>query len=275
MTYSNKPKTIWAEGRSECPSPDIIVQTLGIVSRDYRKKFPNGYRDFSFALPKILEFLDNQRCDAAIFSLFSIIPRSDFNIMKVLAPLRHLRAVFVEEFTDERSRKAKRFLIYYRLNNDWHIYALRQKFGSVTGISPSCIIDFVANEMPRRNIGNCCVLLCGESNGVKYSREHNNIEDKFGLRENIPKDVSIVLNPIHDRMFRPEMPLKRKFLSQNGRWTISVWNKGKIVNRKTRDGKNPPWQIFHDGVKHVVASLPNEFGVEIGILDIASASAAT
>ena len=43
----------------------------------------------------------------------------------------------------------------------------------------------------------------------------------------IPKEANIILNPIHDYMLRPEMKLKREYLSRSERWVISVWNKGK------------------------------------------------
>ena len=65
-------------------------------------------------------------------------------------------------------------------------------------------------------MGNCCILICGESNGVKYSRERRRVEDVFGLRRSLPSGT-VILNPVHDRMIRFEMPLKRSFLSKNGR----------------------------------------------------------
>ena len=129
--------------------------------------------------------------------------------------------------------------------------------------------NFVANEVPRRVMGNCCVLLCGETNGVKYSKHDKKIHDTFGLREAIPSAVNIILNPIHDRMTRFEMKLKGQFLSENSRWVISVWNKGKQdKNGKTKDGNGPAWTVFHDGNEIDVPRIPNEFGVEIGTLNI-------
>ena len=111
-------------------------------------------------------------------------------------------------------------------------------------------------------------MLCGESNGVKYSRDSKAVHDDFRLRKSIPEQAKIILNPVHDRMTRFEMNLKREFLSKNDRWVISVWNKGKVdKNGKVKDGKRPAWTIFYDGKEKAVESIP-EFGVEIGILDI-------
>ena len=131
------------------------------------------------------------------------------------------------------------------------------------------IDNFVEDEVPKRVMGNCCVLLCGETNGVKYSKQDKRIHDTFGLREAIPHEASVIMNPIHDRMTRFEMKLKRQFLSENNRWVISVWNKGKQdKNGKTRDGNGPAWTVFNDGNLIDVPRIPNEFAVEIGAVDI-------
>jgi hypothetical protein len=80
------------------------------------------------------------------------------------------------------------------------------------------------------------------------------------------------LNSGHDRMTRFEMPLKRRFLSQNNRWVISVWNKGKRDSSdRPRDGTKPPWTVFQNGKEIVVKPIQNQMGVEIGILEIGGA----
>ena len=74
------------------------------------------------------------------------------------------------------------------------------------------------------------------------------VEDDFGLKKSLPKEVTVVLNSGHDRMTRFEMKRKRKFFSEHGRWTISVWNKGgKDKNGRTHDGTKPPWTVFYNG----------------------------
>ena len=128
----------------------------------------------------------------------------------------------------------------------------------------------------QRLLGNCTILLCGESNIVKYSKASKKIEDKFNFLEVLNKDIKIILNPIHDRMTRFEMKLKRQFLSQNKRWVVSVWNKGKLdKNGNMRDGKKPAWTIYYDGkekdIKPIVCDIPNKVNIEIGILDLNNA----
>lgn len=252
-------------------SPDLNIRKLGIVSRDYRHTFPNGCRDFSHVMPSVLKRLDDESCDAVLFSLYSIALPQRFDLFGVLRGLKRISAVFIEEFRDEGGSKRTtiRYVVYYRSKEKWTEYDFQQKFGTLTGMPPNFMSNFVANEVPKRILGNCCVLLCGESNGVKYSRANKNVEDRFGLRAAIPQQVSVILNPIHDRMTRFEMKRKRKFLSECKRWVVSVWNRGKEdKNGKARDGSGLSWTIFYDGCEKLVEPIPNEFEVDIGVLDM-------
>ena len=147
--------------------------------------------------------------------------------------------------------------------------SFRQKFATLNGMKTSALADFVRNEMPGRMLGNCGVLLCGETNGVRYSPEHHRVSDTYGLRQAFPADVQVILNPIHDRMTRFEMKDKRRFLSADGRWVVSVWNKGKrFKDGKTRDGDGPPWAVYHDGVEQHLKRIENPYDVEIGVLEM-------
>ena len=40
-------------------------------------------------------------------------------------------------------------------------------------------------------MGGCCVILCGEINGLKYSRKSKSVEDAFGLMAAIPGNVRL------------------------------------------------------------------------------------
>jgi len=256
---------------SEIGLPPILnILKIGIVSRDYRLRYENNYRDFSYILPELLKLLDEKGCDAVLFSLFSVVPRDTYSPNVFLEDMINVKAVFLEEFKDtDQGRFAGRYVICHRTKEQWDEYDFHQRFATITGMSKMDIDDFVKNEMSKRILGNCCVLLCGETNGVKYSPKAKKVQDTFGLRAAIPRKANIILNPIHDRMTRFEMKLKRKFLSENGRWVISVWNKGKEdKNGKVKDGSNPAWTVFHNGEEKRVQLIENQFGVELGILDI-------
>lgn len=249
-------------------SPFLNIAKIGIVSRDYRHRYDNGYRDFSLTLPAVLNLLDYKGCDAVLFSLFSIIPRKSYDPRVAFREFKNIKAVFLEEFQDGKKRKACRYVIYHMTKQGWCEYEFYQAFGSLTGKTNKDIDNFVTDELPKRILGNYCVLLCGETNGVKYSPKDKKVKDFFGLRAAIPQKTNIVLNPIHDRMTRFEMKMKRKFLSEKGRWVVSVWNKGKSdKNGKVRDGNNPAWTVFHNGKEYIVDPIPNQLGVEICILN--------
>lgn len=217
----------------------------------------------------VLRDLDTAGCDTALFSLFSYVPRAGFSPFESLEGLRHLKAVCLEEFTDEEDRIPGRYAIFHKNADGWHEYALRQRFGTTSGMDRGDISDFVQNEIPKRVVGNCCMLICGETNGVKYSPRDKQVHDAFGLRAAIPSTAKVILNPVHDRMTRFEMKLKRCFLSENDRWVISVWNKGKSDrNGRVRDGVRAAWTVYHDGEEATVAPISNELHLEIGIVDV-------
>ena len=252
--------------------PSLIISKIGIISRDYSHNYGNEHRDFSYSMPNVLKLLDNEKCDTALFSLFSIDRRNKFSVLNVLkkCELEHIKTVLLEEFKDGTPRLGVDFgfVVFYLTAQGWKEYRLEQKFGTLKDMKKGEINDFVTKEMPKRFLGNCCVLLCGEINGVKYSMEDKQVNDEFGLRKSIPNKVKIILNPTHDRMIRHEMPCKKKFLSENGPWVISVWNKGKVYkDGKVRKEPNPAWSVFYDGKEKAVDLIQNEFGVEIGIFD--------
>jgi len=265
----NRKNIIQLEVKKNASASYLNISKIVIVNLDYNQSFPNGYRDFSHALPDILRDLDKKKCDAVLFSLYSIVSRDSYDPRIDFKHLRNIKAISIEEFKDGRDRNGGRHVIYYKTSSTWQEYEVYQVFGTLNGMPLSDINDFVKFEMPKKILGNCCLLLCGETNGVKYSQKDKKVHDDFGLRAAIPADVKIILNPIHDRMTRFEMKLKRQFLSRKGRWVISVWNKGRRdKNGKVKDGTNPAWTVFYNGKEKYLERIPNNNGVEIGILDI-------
>ena len=262
--------------------PKLTVARIGIVSRNYAHPYKNGFRDFSYPLPRVLELLDNMRCDTVLFSSFSIIRPSSFRPTRHMRHLRYIKSVVYEEFTGWQFTKGKwkkastnaktQSIVLHRKGSGWNEHGFCQWFGSLnppTKEKHQLISDFVSEELLKRILGNCCLLLCGETNGVKYSSADGRVQDKFHLRKAVPKSVGVILNPVHDRMTRFEMNLKRRFLSEHGRWVISVWNKGrKDRNGKVKDGAHPAWKIFRNGQEVLIDPIENDLGVEMGIVDI-------
>lgn len=252
--------------------PSLNIRKIGVVSRNYQYKFKNGFRDFSNTLPDILSLLDKNGCDTVLFSLFGIISRESYNLGTALDGLKNIKVIFLEYFQDGEERHQERFVTHHLTEQGWSDYEFKQAFGTITGMSKNNIEDFINIEFPQRIMGNACVLLCGETNGVKYSPKEKAVFDSFSLRASLPKKLDIILNPIHDRMTRFEMKLKRKFLSEHGRWVVSVWNKGKKdKNGDVKDGYSPAWTAYYNGQEISIPSIEHDIqNIEIGILDLVS-----
>lgn len=254
------------------PVIDFKARKIGIVARDYNVRYPNGYRDFSHVLPDVLKLLDEKGCDVALFSLYSIIPRQDYNILPTLAGYTNLKMVCLEEFRDSRTgRKAGHYVVYFKTPAGWEEWRFLQAFGRVNWQTEiNDVRKFTQRQLPKRILGSCCILVCGESNGVKYNpKEGKNITDPCRLLAAIPPSVEVILNPVHDKMARFEMMMKRRFLSQDGRWVVSIWNKGKRdKNGRVKDGSGPPWTIYHSGELKKAVTIENFLDVQIGIVSI-------
>jgi hypothetical protein len=82
-------------------APLLAIKKIGIVSRDY-----NRDKDFSSAYRDILEILEREGCDTALFSLYSIIRRKSFNPTPP-ASLKKLKCILVEEFEETQDPKGK------------------------------------------------------------------------------------------------------------------------------------------------------------------------
>jgi hypothetical protein len=254
---------------------DLKISRLGIVARDYREN--EGNSDFSQSIDEILKLLDEKGCDGILFSLFTLLRKNTLS-EKRLKNLKNVKSLFIEEFEFIKNvRTVTSFKIYFKVNKKWKYREVTQKFATLqySKIFKRETIDpFLREIKTQRILGNSITLLCGESNVVKYSKSLKKVEDKFGFFDTIDSKVNIILNPIHDKMTRFEMKLKRSFLSHNNRIVISVWNKGKTYsNGNTRDGKLPPWTIYFNGNElelkdENIMLSKNSSKIEIGILDI-------
>lgn len=264
------------EVNSAGEKPNIRVSKIGIVNRDYNQEY-NGYWDFTQSLGAIFKIFDDANCDAILFSLFSICSRQGYSIDRYLKQLSNVKLVLVESFGfgEFDEYKAIGNHAYHKGHNTkkWFRYDYYQKFGSLNAMSEKMLSDFVSSEIPQRIFGNSLLLLCGETNIVKYSKSKKVVEDTYKLFRQIPEDTQIILNPIHDRMTRFEMKLKRKFLSKKNRWVISVWNKGKAdKNGVIKDGSKPAWTVFFNGKEIQIDKINHNIGdkIELGIVDTCS-----
>jgi len=263
------------------PPNTINLNKIGIVSHDYRKREKNGFRDFSHAFKSVLLYLNEQTCDSILFSLFTLAKRESFDVIQILDNLKmkNIKVIFIEEFIDGNERKAGEYVIYFKDKNEWKEYRFIQRFGTLEytkSFENKVIEPFKIEVEEQRLFGNCTILLCGETNIVKYSKTSKKIEDKYEFLSVLNEDIKIILNPIHDRMTRFEMKLKRKYLSKNNRWVVSIWNKGKSdKNGKVKDEGNPAWTVFYNGkeknIQPIACNVSTLSSIEVGIVDLNNA----
>jgi len=257
----------------------LNINKIGIVSRDYRNREKNGHRDFSYAFKSILTTLDEQACDSVLFSLYTIDKRTSFNVENILKELniKNIRTIFLEEFKDDEERIRLENVIYYQDKDQWREQRLTQKFARGNELTKKRIEDFRKEVKEKRLFGNFAILLCGESNIVIYNKNEKKIRDPHSYSPLLDKDIKVILNPIHDKMTRYEMKLKRKYLSKQKRWVVSIWNRGKSdKNGKVKmDHKNPHgWDIYYDGMekelKPINHNVDNQGDIQIAIVNLYS-----
>ncbi len=131
---------------------------------------------------------------------------------------------------------------------------------------------FVA-EFPDRVCGNAAPIICGEMNIVRTNRKDMRAVFDSGFAEVLRRSkVSVILNPCHTYMTRPEMKSKREALSKGHRSVLSVWSRG-----HKKPESLDPWTAFSGGRRMPVIEIP--FGgtpecpeIRIGICKIPTAS---
>lgn len=276
MTKSNI-KYYKTDSVSKSARPILNILKLGIVARNYNEL--NGNSDFSKSMFEILDYIEQQNCDSVLFSLYTLLDTNSLTTELLKSKkFKNLRTLFIEEFKFQNGKRINaEFKVYYKHIDDWHIFKFNQKFDKLKytkSFKNEIISPFFEEVENERILGNLLILLCGESNIVKYSKLKKDVVDNFNFLNKIPKHTNIILNPVHDKMTRFEMKRKRQFLSKDNRIVVSVWNKGKIFkNGQSRDGSNPPWTIFFNGEEKKIPSENIKFKntnskIEIGILEV-------
>lgn len=84
-------------------------------------------------------------------------------------------------------------------------------------------------------------------------------------------NIRIIFNPGHDQMTRHEMAKKRAYLSEDGRWVVSIWNR----NTDKRIVGKLGWQVrygSYDRTETIQMLEASTFGwsekIKVGLLPI-------
>ncbi|MBV9126089.1 MAG: hypothetical protein JO112_22280, partial [Planctomycetes bacterium] len=156
-----------------------------------------------------------------------------------------------------------------------HAQPLRMHQRFAGSQQPRRLKQLFIDDLPARRFGPALAMLCGESNILSTTRP-GELRDPFSFNARLfDLGVTLVLNPVHDYMVRPEMVEKRRVYSTGGRTVVSVWNRGKL-DRHGRPIHEPrlPWTVFHDGANRTAAvrqlprPLPDRPDLQIGVLSL-------
>jgi hypothetical protein len=243
------------------------IRKVALVSHNYNVADSRGLYDYSEHFARINKLCDEQGCDTILYALYTWDQDSPVvrNHDAIFAGVDHIQRVALE--VGQRGPKGiDHSEVWFRGERDPLV--AHQHFAQ--GKDPDSSKRAFINDLPNRRVADGVLVICGESN-IATMVQHSDFTDPFGLTDWLrERNVGPILNPIHDKMTRPEMKMKREHYSRSGRTVISVWNEG--------HGREAPvpWTVFHDGTKRTeaVRELPTPFSdrpdIRIGVLDLAS-----
>jgi len=240
---------------------------IGLVSRNYQVT-----KDFSEHMLKIVAIADKNNCDTLIYSMWSFddsnkkttksqIFQNSTKIKRVILETGNLKLM-----SDVKTE------IWFKEKREPRIIYQRFAKASEEEYKKELIVD---NSF-ERIIEDCFLLLCGETNIIKYKQKLKTMKDEYKLVDILENfGINYIFNPVHDYMIRHEMKKKRAFLSLNNRYVISVWNTGKLSSKGEKIAESKiPWTVFFNGqdltakVNEISSVIPGIRDIRIGVLSV-------
>ncbi|RJP40411.1 MAG: hypothetical protein C4547_02845 [Phycisphaerales bacterium] len=252
--------------RNHARAPQI--DKIALVSRDYNVVRSDRLWDYSALVFDINRVCDEHGCDTILYSLFAWDTRSPLirTHESLFGALQHVRHMLIEcgdLGEDRRSISYHNLRVEMWFRGEDRPRIAQQRFSTSQDTLQS-MQEFIA-DMPDRQFGLALLMICGESNIVSTGRRGDHLQVDPRLTN---MGVSVILNPVHDYMKRPEMLEKRRYLSQNRRTVVSVWNRGR--------GNEPhiPWTVYHDGkdrtadVEEIAWPVPGRPDIRVGLVTL-------
>lgn len=246
------------------------IRRIALVSHDYNVLDSRGLIDYSEHFDRINRRCDDQGCDTILYALYtwdraSPVPR---NHASFFDGLYHVQRIILE--VGQPTIDSFDHVEVWQRGRQTPM-VVHQRFVQA-GDSNSRKRQFI-EDLPARMIGNCLLVLCGESGIVSQNRT-GGFTDAFEFLDHLNRmGVAVILNPIHDYMARShnvDMRDKRLHYSSCRRTVVSVWNQGNGRDEYVE----VPWTVFHDGTDrtNAVRELSRPFSdrsdIRIGIADL-------
>ena len=145
---------------------------IGLVSRNYQVT-----KDFSEHMPKIVAVADKNNCDTLIYSMWSLddsnkkttknqIFQNSTNIKRVILETGNLELMSDVKTEIWFKEKSEPRIIYQRFAK-----ANEEKYKK----------ELIVDNSFERIIEDCFILLCGETNIIKYKQKFKTMNDEYQL----------------------------------------------------------------------------------------------
>lgn len=230
-----------------------------MVSRDYNKD------DFYSHFKQVISLAEQHKVDTVLFPGWAYDRnKRPITYDEIFGKTSSINNLLIE-IADIENEKDMETLFFSR--NMAGPQVINQRFSKSSDSDDKKKI-FI-NELPNRIFGNVACIVCGELGVLYFSRNKNKMLDKFNLNKQLEENNSnVILNYWHSYGRRYESNLKRKYLSQNKKTLISVWNQY-FYDREPKI----PWCVFHNGQNTTenINELPTPFNdrpdIRVGIYE--------
>lgn len=247
---------------------DVSPRRVGLVAIDKTRANPNNTSRTSYAigfdpfLSAVADAAEREGCDALVYALWShdVCTMGPLTQDRLFGRTTKVHVVFLEVGDAEGAFHVQ---VWRRGISRPHQFTQRFNKSSSSASKKRAFME----ELGARTFGTTLFLTCGESNIVSTVRQSDRIVDPFGFLSKLAAIApTLILNPTHDYMRRPEMKVKRALYSR-GRMLLCVWNRG---NKPPEAAA--PWQAFVDGqevttrIREVPFAPTNE--IRLGVVDV-------
>lgn len=242
------------------------VSRIAVVSHNCETCDEFGLWDYSHSMGAIHRTADAAGCDTVVYAPWSWDRASKVSRTKetLFGRTRRVEHVIMEVADLQEKRNRCVFEIWNRRDKTPARFVQLFGYGAEASRRGAEIIEKVSE----RQFCDAWVIACGETNIIRVSHTTGRTSDPFRLAAVLcEQGIRVILNPVHTRIQRWEMPLKRRHLSKDGRALVSVWN-------MRSDGGRCPWAVYYDGrdcsagVVELDNPVASRSDLRIGIVDL-------
>lgn len=244
---------------------------VALVSRDYRYedgKFLHDDYGFSPFIGETVKCCADAKCDVVLFCMWAFLePRYGFLSRDIVYSSTDRKPWVYVPVAQSRARP-KGVQIFSALSS-----SRRYKEHFSENDEPECRKRCFVEEFVARMRGDVGLIQCGEISILDVDVRRRRVIDRFRFLSLLKEmRACVLLNPVHDWMPEYVQGIRKRVLSMDCRWLLSVWYGGVRRTGNYRGDPFYPWSAYHDGkdVSGLIEELdetPN-LGVRIGVVSV-------